>query len=293
MTSPDLNKHKIQLLCPIDKKLLTKQDKQYVCENGHSFDIARQGYVNLLPVQQKRSMNPGDSKDMVNARSHFLNSGVYNKVALNLAEILRQHISESNELKVLDAGCGEGYYLNFLYNYFLQQIPNNNFSYLGLDISKLAIVAAARRNKNISWVVGTNRSPPVEGNSIDVILCVFGFQSYNGFNQVLKGGGKVILVEPAKNHLKELREIIYNDVKLTEPTALDDAEQEGFKLIETIDVNFETDVLNHEAVQQLLLMTPHFFRANQEGRERASEIKSLSLTIDMVIRVLEKEMDSR
>lgn len=276
------------LACPIDGNKLVQSDKQLVCDNEHSFDLARQGYVNLLPVQHKRSKEPGDSKEMVIARSSFLNSGVYEPIAKKLTEIVLSHIKGLDEACLLDAGCGEGYYFDYLYKQFQSLDTDSELSFIGLDISKHAIIDASKRNKNITWVVGTNRQPPVRAKSVDIVLCVFGFQSFEGFNKILSDNGKVILVEAGVNHLKELREIIYSEVKKTEPPSLIEAEKLGFSLTDTQECQFETGSIDNKTINQLLLMTPHFFRANKEGQEVAMNLKELNLTVDVVFRTLEK-----
>lgn len=276
------------LACPIDGNKLVQSEKQLVCDNEHSFDLARQGYVNLLPVQHKRSKEPGDSKEMVIARSSFLNSGVYEPIAKKLTEIVQSHIKGVDKACLLDAGCGEGYYFDYLYKQFQSLDADSELSFIGLDISKHAIIDASKRNKNITWVVGTNRQPPVCNKSVDVVLCVFGFQSFEGFNKILRDKGKVILVEAGVNHLKELREIIYSEVKKTEPPSLIEAGKLGFSLTETQELKFATGNIDNKTINQLLLMTPHFFRANKEGQKVAMNLKELNLTVDVVFRTLEK-----
>jgi len=102
------------LACPLDGSPLQKHDKNWSCAAGHTFDIARQGYVHLLPVQNKRSRDPGDNKEMVAARQRFLNAGYYQPVAEALSSaVFPKDISEAS-ISCLDAGCGEGYYLRYL-----------------------------------------------------------------------------------------------------------------------------------------------------------------------------------
>lgn len=282
------------LVCPIDGLQLQINEKQLVCENGHAFDIARQGYVNLLPVQQKRSKQPGDSKEMVIARTQFLDSGVYLPIAEKLADITFALISKNEPdtsdqpTCVMDAGCGEGYYLNSMFNDAKDKNETLALSFIGLDISKPAILESAKRNKQITWIVGTNKQPPVCAESVDVILCVFGFQSFDGFYKVLKPGGKVVLVEPGPDHLQELREIIYSDVKKSDPSDLSHLEEKGFSMIDSQSLQFKTDFINNQQINHLLLMTPHFYRAKQEGREAARKLQTLDLTVDVVFRVLQK-----
>jgi 23S rRNA (guanine745-N1)-methyltransferase len=276
------------LACPVDGVRLESRGKQLVCAHGHAFDIARQGYVNLLPVQHKRSKQPGDSKEMVAARVHFLNSGVYEPLAGKLAELAFAELAGDKAACLMDAGCGEGYYLDYLLHYLKDKGGAGDLSLVGLDISKAAIAEAAKRNKQITWIVGTNRQPPVAAGSVDIILCVFGFHSFEGFSKILKAGGKVILAEPGPDHLKELREIIYAAVRKSEPQALHDVEKTGFSLCDSHSLRFRTGPIDHEQINNLLLMTPHFFRATKQGREAAGNLQQLDLTVDVVFRVLEK-----
>ena len=276
------------LACPIDGEPLALSDRQLVCSNGHSFDIARQGYVNLLPVQHKRSKHPGDSKEMVSARTRFLNTGLYTPVADKLADIVLAQIIDDRNACILDAGCGEGYYLDYILYYLNDKNTSSNFSFIGLDISKEAIVESAKRNKQISWIVGTNRHPPIIPGSVDIILCVFGFQSFKGFNKIMPVGGKVVLVEPGSDHLKELREVTYSEVKKSEPLNLSDAFESGFSLVDEQKLNFKTKAINNKNINDLLMMTPHYFRASKEGKEAASKLDDLVLTVDIVFRILEK-----
>ena len=275
------------LACPIDGVQLKYHEKQLICEHGHVFDIARQGYVNLLPVQHKRTKHPGDSKVMVLARTHFLNAGFYQAIANKLNELVHTQITSANESCFLDAGCGEGYYFETLLNYLSDKEGSTNLSFVGLDISKYAIVQASKRNKQISWVVGTNRRPPVVEKSIDIILSLFGFLSVPGFNKVLKPGGKIIVVDPDREHLKELREIIYPEIKKSDQVSTLQTEKTGFCLVNSESLQFKVN-LDNEQITNLLIMTPHFYRASKEGREAAKNLPHLDLTVDVVFSVFEK-----
>jgi len=133
-----------------------------------------------------------------------------------------------------------------------------------------------------------NRQPPVEPASVDIVLCVFGFQSFEGFHKILKPGGKVILVEPGPEHLQELREVIYTDVKKSPPQDLAHAEVLGFTLQDTPQLQFHTDAIDNPQINNLLIMTPHFYRASIEGREAAGKLHKLEFTVDVVFRTLEK-----
>ena len=273
------------LACPLDGLKLETDNKQWICSHGHSFDIARQGYINLLPVQQKRSMHPGDSKEMVAARTCFLDTGVYQSLADAISEQVHSLITGDETLCLLDAGCGEGYYFDYLFQSLKTIEQNTEISFIGLDISKEAILQASKRNKNITWLVGTNRQPPLTVASVDLILCVFGFVSFEGFARILKPGGKVLLVDPGDEHLKELRELIYEQVKHSEPS---DIESKQFSIVNSQRCKFKTGNIENVDIKNLLAMTPHLFRASKEGKVAAQEITELDLTVDVIIRTLTK-----
>ncbi len=276
------------LVCPLDNTPLTIADQQLVCENGHAFDIARQGYVNLLSVQHKRSKEPGDSKEMILARKQFLSAGFYAPIAEKLTDLVESDYESDSGICIMDAGCGEGYYLDFIYRKLLEHATNADMALIGLDISKDAIIEAARRNKDICWLVGTNRKPPVSPESVDIILCVFGFPSFERFSSILKPGGKIILVDSGPDHLSELRDIIYSATKESAPTDLSHLDALGLKLVNTQQLQFKINSLEKAQLHNILIMTPHFYRANKAGREKALALTSLDLTVDVAFRVLEK-----
>ncbi|KAF0807015.1 rRNA (guanine-N(1)-)-methyltransferase [Alcanivorax sp. S71-1-4] len=270
-----------RLTCPLDHSPLHAEGPQLRCEQGHSFDIGRPGYVNLLPVQHKRSRAPGDSKEMVAARHDFLSSGLYAPVAGLVGQALAP-ISHPGTV-LLDAGCGEGYYLNEL----LGALPLSPEHCYGLDISKWAIQRAARRRSDVNWLVASNRHPPLASGSVDILLCMFGFQSYPGFSNVLGEGGHLVLVEAGPDHLRELREIIYPQIKEKSLPRSDAAQAAGLRLISSERKQYHI-ALNPKRLAQLLVMTPHLYRATAEGKAAAAALAQLDLTLDICIQILEK-----
>ncbi len=278
------------LACPLDGLPLMVKEKQYVCPYGHNFDVARQGYVNLLPVQHKRSKNPGDSTAMILARTAFLNSGVYAPIADKLNAITHEFIAshKGEEICLLDAGCGEGYYLAQLLA-SLQQQPNpQDIALIGLDISKPAILAAARRSKQITWLIASNKQPPLLPGTVDIIFCLFGFPVYESFKKMLKPSGKIILVEAGPEHLLELRNIIYPTVTMAPPPDLTTAEAAGFSLCDQSRLRYISQINSNIQIMNLLLMTPHYYRASQAGKQAASQLNTVVITVDVVFRVLEQ-----
>lgn len=268
------------LACPLDSQPLAHSDKHWHCEAGHSFDIARQGYVHLLPVQKKRTKNPGDSKDMVAARQRFLASGFYKPIAeaVNLAALVPENAS------YLDAGCGEGYYLRELIE---SASESCELSVLGVDISKSAVLAAAKLDSRCQWLVASNANLPVLPESVDRILCLFGFPIYSEFARVLKSGGRIIQADAGYEHLRELREIIYPELKPPKDSRAVDPE--GFKLLSTETVHYTIDLPGRDEISDLLAMTPHLYRASPEGRQKAAALETISVTVDVIIRCYEKQ----
>ncbi|HEY0635529.1 MAG TPA: methyltransferase domain-containing protein [Gammaproteobacteria bacterium] len=274
------------LACPLDGTPFGAYGTTLRCPNGHSFDEARQGYVHLLPVQHKRSREPGDSPAMVEARGRFLDAGFYRPISERLNALALQHLASVAHLCVVDAGCGEGYYLvNFLAA-LLEQGGPASVSLVGIDIAKPAVIAAARRNKQLTWLVASNRNPPLQPHSVDMLFCMFGFPDYSAFRHILKPGGVLVLVDAGRDHLLELREIIYPEVRKAPPPALDQAQQQGFSLAQMSELSYLSPPLDRQQIADLLLMTPHLYRATQAGKEAAARLEYLRLTVDVVFRVL-------
>jgi len=264
--------------CPLDGEPLEHFDRQLKCSHGHCFDIAKRGYCNLLPAQFKRSKEPGDSKAMIEARHRFLEHGFYRLLAQSLADMS----STIESPYLLDAGCGEGYYLRQLESFK----PNITWNCCGLDISKPAIDAAAKYHKNCSWMVASNANIPLPDASVDVLWCVFGFPHLEEFLRVLKPGGRLIQVDAGTNHLLELRKIIYPNIKQKPTAAMFDDHR--FTNGRNEEIDFSID-LERAHLADLLLMTPHLFRANAERREQALSLEHLKCQAHMLIRELIKE----
>jgi 23S rRNA (guanine745-N1)-methyltransferase len=267
------------LACPLDGSPLQRKGAAWRCTAGHGFDIAREAYINLLPVQQKRSRDPGDSKEMVAARRRHLETGSYQPIASAVARAVLADAPAGTALACLDAGCGEGYYLRQLA--VTAAARGQSLSLLGLDISKWAVQSAAKQDKGeqANWVVGSNAKLPVLTGSLDRVLCLFGFPVHAEFARVLKPGGRLLQVDAGPDHLRELREIIYPTLK-PERTA-EIPTPVGFTPRATETLRYSMNLDTPEQIADLLVMTPHFFKANAEGRERAAALQALSLTVEV------------
>jgi 23S rRNA (guanine745-N1)-methyltransferase len=259
-----------------------------VCPSGHSFDRAREGYYNLLVVQHKASRDPGDSKPMVAARRRILDAGVYAPVAEPVAACVVELARGRENFAILDAGCGEGYYLDTIAA-ALKAGGLAGHRLAGIDISKWAVQAAAKRNRDIFWAVESNKRMPFTQPCLDLIVCMFGFPMWEAFGAAQPSGGHVLLIDPAPDHLIELRAIIYPTVARAEGQgSLDAAERAGYRLVEQQRVTFTEELVGRAQIADLLAMTPHDHRATQAGRESLAARERLTVSVDVAVRLLSK-----
>ena len=275
------------LRCPLDGDAMQRQSSHWQCPKGHSFDIARQGYVNLLPVQHKKSRDPGDSKAMVAARKAFLDSGFYAPIATAISQLCTDHLDTTAPLAILDAGCGEGYYLQALCAAL--DTPEREIIATGLDISKWALRACLQRNRQLNGIVASNRQVPLPDHSQQLLLCAFGFPVYREFARLLAPGGLYLQVDAGPDHLLEMREHLYPELRRSEAPSI----QEGIDTIGPVlneqRLQFTIDELTHQPLEQLLMMTPHYHRASPAAQQRLLDSAPLPMTADLVLRLLRVE----
>lgn len=261
--------------CPLCDQALLLTEKTYRCSNNHCFDEAKEGYVNLLPVQHKHSKSPGDNVEMVNARRAFLDKGFYQPLIQKILALYQQYSDITSP--VFDAGCGEGFYTH--------QYKNDTNQVYGIDISKSAVKIAAKRYKNCNFSVGTLSQLPFDQGKIGWINSIYAPILENEFTRVLKNKGYLLTVTPAEKHLIELKSLIYIDAK-EHDTTKDPIEKLQLISEETLNYTMEftepTDIIN------LLAMTPFAFKASPDVIEQLKSKETFSCQADFLIRLYQK-----
>lgn len=260
----------VSACCPVCGNQLEMTRTSWRCASGHSFDVARQGYVNLLTVNRKHSRNPGDTLEQVAARKDFLDAGYYAPIAAKLCQLLASASPET----VLDAGCGEGYYLASLG----KQFPGAER--WGVDISKQAVRYAAVRDSDAHWLTATAAHLPFPDQSFDCVLSMFALTAEEEFRRVLRPDGIFLQVLAGTEHLTSLKELIYPELLHREKTQHPVLEGFILEYTETLEFSFSLDT--QRQIGNLLAMTPHFWRISKDGAQRAAEAHALRDTAQVV-----------
>ncbi|MFD2229762.1 putative RNA methyltransferase [Alkalimarinus sediminis] len=284
------------LICPVCSLSLTRANKQFICDNNHQFDVAKQGYVNLLQPQHKKSKQPGDSPEMVEARYRFLDKGYYGAISDQLNQLLLQDLSAKITTnpcyRVTDAGSGEGYYTQRLEHFLTSHAPSTEsnpsaqkIEIIGFDIAQKAVKASCRRSKSIQWVTATSSHIPVADHSQDAVLSLFSRIVPEEFSRILKQDGVLYVASTGPNHLIELRRQLYQDVKQVAYNPTSTLAGSFIPLDQHLSshIHYQVDIDNTQAINDLLLMTPHYWRATEDAKESLQRLDSLSVTIDIML----------
>lgn len=266
------------LRCPVCTADLERSANCYVCANKHSFDIARQGYVNLLLSSQRPSAAPGDSAEMIADRRAFLEAGYYQPLrAAILARLNALRTGLDTPQRVLDLGCGEGYYT--------AEFAEAGRDMYALDIAKPALAIAARRSAAVIWCVGTSKALPFHDGSLDVVLNIFCRPHIRETRRVLRPDGRLLVVGPAAGHLRELREVLYETVHEEESHMLEQLLADGFVLDRSEALSLTVTVSGAD-ILHLARMTPHYWRAPAVGRAKLDQLLVLPVQIAFALHEL-------
>ena len=240
--------------CPICQENLTLVETSLKCCNGHSFDLAKFGYVNLTP-QIKQSANY--DKENFQNRQQILEAGFYQAILEAISDLLS---NSKNAKTILDIGCGEGFYSRKL------QESNPGKTFYAFDISKDSVQIAAKSEPNwaVNWFVGNLARLPIKDASMDILLDIFSPANYGEFRRVLSKDGILIKVIPTENHLKEIRQKIEDQLTKKDYSNQDikDHFQNNFTILSSKTASL-TKPITAEQLQALLSMTPLLFHVDQ------------------------------
>lgn len=268
----------MHLICPVCGSVLERVDRSLVCANRHSFDIARQGYINLLTVQQKHSLAPGDTREQVLARREFLEAGFYAPISDALNQAALDYHAQG---PILDIGCGEGYY-----SHRLSQALQTELT--GLDISKEAVRCAAAKYKDAQWICATAAHIPAADGSAGLLTSLFALTLPEEFHRVLKENGLFLQVLAAEDHLLGLKSIVYDTLTHKEKDSVPTLP--GFTLLESRPIRFSFTAADAQ-IRSLFSMTPHLFRIGREGARRLEQTAILTDTASCILNIYKRNAE--
>ncbi|HUI45369.1 MAG TPA: methyltransferase domain-containing protein [Nitrospirota bacterium] len=282
----------IILQCPVCRNPLLNSADGYRCSKNHTFDAAREGYVNVLLSHKKNSKEPGDSKEMIRSRRRFLDLGLYDGISSDINEAVADNLPESRSqsaFNILDAGCGEGFYLKRLKE-FLAHRPGApvTHEYYGVDISKSAIRQATQRDRTMGWFVASIVDLPFAQASFDMVLNVFSPADFHEFSRVLRKTGGLLVVSPGPRHLNGLREIIYPETREHAPSTICEEVKGLFSLSTETRINYQLELKSRAAIMDLLAMTPYFWNIDLKTKAKVEALDRLALDVDVELRVFNK-----
>ena len=257
----------LPLICPVCASPLKMagDGRSFFCPNRHSFDLASEGYLNLLLSGRARSSHPGDDREMVRARRDFLRGGYYRILLDALVKTV------SGEQFLADCGCGEGYYTGGMAEVCGKTV--------GIDISKEAVRLAAKSDGRTFYLVGSSFALPLKSGSVTCASCIFTPVADAEISRILVPGGRIICVIPGKRHLWRMKTALYDHPYENSGEA---KEYPGFSLLGVTPVSGSVD-LPPGAVRTLFSMTPYCKKTSPEAAEKLFALPGLKTEIEFLI----------
>ena len=284
------------LQCPVCRKPLFVTPAGYQCAALHSFDAARQGYVNLMLAHKKHSKEPGDDPEMVLSRRRFLDLGYYCRISDAINATIGRELSglaRPSGCSLLDAGCGEGYYLQRLKKALAHHgHPLPPVAYHGVDVSKFAVRQATQRDRTVGWFVASINDLPFLDGSLDIVLNVFSPANVMEFARILKPTGSLVFVSPGPKHLNGLREIIYPITREHAAPSISEKARELFSLASVQRITSPLALEGNQTIMDMLAMTPYYWNIDRETKAKVAACDRLQLDVDVEIRVFTKRSGS-
>lgn len=269
-------------ICPVCGEGLSLRERSLICPRRHSFDLSREGYVNLLIARRGKQGNHGDDKLMVRSRRDFLNKGYYQPLLEQVCQAVTAHVQPESVL--LDAGCGECWYTAQVWEALEQ--AGKNCTLLGVDISKDALAVGAKRSKSLQLAVASVFHLPVAAQSCQLLMSLFAPYCQEEFLRVLAPQGKLILAVPLERHLWGLKQAVYENPYLNEVKSW---ELEGFSLVEKKEIRQRIHLACQEDIWNLFTMTPYYYKTGTGDQQRLKALMELDTEIEFAVAVYRKE----
>jgi len=258
--------------CPLCSSPLALHGNSLRCERGHSFDISKEGYVNLVPVQNKRSKAPGDNAEMIQARRRFLNKKHYQPFLDKIIKLIEANKLSSPQ-SMIDIGCGEGWYSDSVARHFRIEDAH------AIDLSKPAVKSTAKAYRNLNCSVASAYSLPYFDSSFDLAINIFSPLDAIETARILKPNALLIVAGPAPEHLKALAECIYDVFTPHQESA---SVFEGFEQLGKTSIQNPMSLAGQD-IPDLLAMTPYYWSCSKEKQNRIAELAALDVTAEFTI----------
>ena len=267
-------------ICPVCGEKLDISGKSYICPNRHTFDMAKSGYVNLLPTNNSGSVH-GDNKLMLRARRDFLEKGYYKPLCDAVCKTIFHYCWDGSI--ILDAGCGEGYYTTAVKAIFDQS--KIAVEMYGIDISKDAVDMAAKRKSGVNFAAASVFHIPAMTNSCDLLLTMFAPYCGEEYGRVLKNGGIMVMAIPSENHLWELKSKIYDTPYKNE---VKDYQLDGFEFVGAEKISYTMNIPENSDILSLFSMTPYYYKTGKIEKERLNQLENLETQADFELLIYKK-----
>ncbi|MEG0570895.1 MAG: methyltransferase domain-containing protein [Oscillospiraceae bacterium] len=271
----------LSFICPVCNKKLIQESNSFTCASGHCFDVSKYGYVNLLLANKMNSHDPGDDKDMVKSRASFLEKDYYRSLRTAIEQTAIKYTDK--HAKVLDLGCGEGYYTAGLLC-ALNQADKSPDLY-GVDISKAATKLAAKKCNQAHIAVASVFHLPIENESIDLMLNCFSPLCTDEINRCLKHDGVFLYVVPGQKHLWQLKCALYDKPYENERK---DEEYSGLTFCGSVHIKEVIHLKSGEDIKNLFQMTPYCWKTSQHDRDKLFSKNELDTQIEFYINIYKK-----
>ena len=268
--------------CPVCSAGMELVDSsQLICMENHSFDLSKQGYVNLA---QQAHVTKYDQA-LFEARKTVIDSGFFNPLLDYVTELISVQVRGEVDPVIVDAGCGEGSHLSAILSNLKEDVTG-----VGIDLSKEGIIAAAKDHPGNVWAVADLANCPFQDAGFDVVLNVLSPANYAQFTRLLKPNGLFIKVVPESGYLKELRDVFYEETDRQSDADPVARIKENFDTVKTQRITYDFP-LDSKLLATLIRMTPLTWGASDEKIAEALRIGIPTVTIDFTVIIGSKKQE--